>query len=400
MTLPTIDGHPLISGEVKEPLTGAWIGSFVADHDEDLTGSVTVELDGVEFVGTVRDSQVDNGKVTVRLVGGGGSLSKEADAGEIASKSYQGVSLATVLADIVSAAGETLASDATSLATTRVRNWQRSRGPYRRALEAVVTKAGLSWRVRRDGTLWLGTEPWPAVDEEGISEVEGTAADGFFGLRDAIAVRPGVTYQGNRIRQVTHSVDKGGTATTAWTKSANGALDALIEQLRRESDFDRPWACQVISQRDDYSLELLPDDDRIRGSGLDQILIAPGLPGIRAEVPGGARCYVEFVGGDPSLPRVTAWDAETALTLITVGASGSAEFVALANLVLAELQSVKSEFDTVKASLDTFATSFLAHVHSGVTTGPGSSGPTVTPGPSYTVGYSASSVAATKLKAE
>lgn len=384
---PTIDGYPVVSATVRETVSGAWVADFVSDSEEVPTGQVELVIDGASFVGTARDVLVDNGKVTGRLVAGAGSMSSESDAGEVVAKTYTGVSLQTVLADVLRLSGERLSSTSATLSDHFVRNWQRSRGPYKRAVDALAAKAGLTWRMLRDGTLWLGTDAWAAADEAGIEEVSAEAADGYFDLREAISIAPGVTYQGKRIVQTTHSISKSGTQTEAWTKSAQGSLNQLKELLRREADFDRLWGCQVISQRSDYSLELLADDERIRGTGHDRVLIAPGVPGTRVQVPAGARCYIEFAGGDPSMPRVTAWDAETTLTLLTIGDAASAQFVALANLVAGELAGIKSQLDDV-------VTDFNIHVHPAGT--PNTGPPTI----SHTNSYSPSSVAATKLKAE
>ncbi len=64
---------------------------------------------------------------------------------------------------------------------------------------------------------------------------------------------------------------------------------------------------------------------------------------------------------------------------VLLGDASASDFVALAAAVLSELQSIKTAFDL--------------HIHTGVTTGPGSSGPPATPLPAP------SSVAATKVKA-
>lgn len=79
---------------------------------------------------------------------------------------------------------------------------------------------------------------------------------------------------------------------------------------------------------------------------------------------------------------------------VHIGENGSSdlEFVALANLVLSELQSVKGDLDSIQTWL-------ASHVHTGVTTGPGSSGvPPPTPPPP--TAHTPSSVASDNLKAE
>lgn len=319
MAAPVLGIDQIISATIREPVTGAWVLDAVIDADVAPSGRQTATIDDENWVGTVRRASVDNGRVTCRLVGGAGSLGADADAGTVGAKAYQSsVTLQTVLVDLLLANGESLDSSSSSLAGIQVPTWQRAQGPHRRALEAVVTKAGLSWRVLRNGNLWVGEEAWEAFDEDLVQEEEANVGDGYFVLRDAISMTPGVTYRGESIRQVVHAIDKSGVLTEAWIRPASGALSQLREHLRREADYDRPWHCQVINQRADKSLELLPDDERIRGSGIDSVIIVPGIPGCTVEVPAGAGCYIEFAGGDPSRPYVSGWDHETALTALTL----------------------------------------------------------------------------------
>jgi hypothetical protein len=379
---PTVNGLRLLSARITEPAIGAWTADIEHDGTEALSGAVKIALDGETWSGTAATSKVEAGRVKSRIVGGANGLGVELQARSYSHPSGS-LTLATPFADILREAGETASSTAET-PTTAVANWVRGLGTAAAALKAIASKSGRSWRVLRDGTVWFGVETWPEhVPLVPPIEIDTDWSDGNVELRDAASFSPGVTYQGHRIQQVVHEYRGSGTSTTLSTESSSGTFDRILDAVRREVDYRTVWPGRVTKQHTDHTLEVVCDDPRISGSGIDRVPIAPGLPGILVEVPLGARCFVEFAGGDPARPRVCGWDHETALTLITVGGTG-ADFVALAGLVKSQLDNIKAEFDLLK-------TAYNAHVHP---TGVGPSGPT-TP---YAVTYAAAAVAATKLK--
>lgn len=386
---PTVNGLRLLVARITEPRIGAWTADIEHDGSEALSGTVKLSLDGETWTGTVDTlpdgaaaSKVEAGRVKSRIVGGGGGLSKELPARSYSNPSGA-LTLATILTDILREAGETLSSTAETPGTA-LTNWVRGVGTAAAALKAVTAKAGLSWRILRDGTLWVGTETWPEhVPPAQPIEIDTDWSDGNVELRDAASFRPGITYQAHQIQQVVHEYRGSATTTTLSTQSSSGTFDRILDAVRREVDYRTIWPGRVTRQNADGTIEIVCDDERISGSGIDRVPIAAGLPGARFEVPENARCYLEFAGGDPARPRIGGWDHQTLLTLLTIGGAG-AQFVALANLVLEQLNAIKTEFDTHK-------TAYNAHTHP---TGVGPSGTTVP----YSVGYSPSSVAATKLK--
>lgn len=79
--------------------------------------------------------------------------------------------------------------------------------------------------------------------------------------------------------------------------------------------------------------------------------------------------------------------------------SGSLELTASGNVVnndgsdwVTQFTAMKSAFDTLKSDLNTFITTYNTHVHSGVMTGGGSSGPTPSTGTSSTADMSGAKV--------
>ena len=85
-------------------------------------------------------------------------------------------------------------------------------------------------------------------------------------------------------------------------------LAAFIDAyLGRRVDYFAFYPATVTNQAADGTLEVLPDDQQIRGGGMASVPVRYGLPGFRAEVPDGARCMVGFDAGDPKRPYVATW---------------------------------------------------------------------------------------------
>lgn len=89
---------------------------------------------------------------------------------------------------------------------------------------------------------------------------------------------------------------------------ARAALERIIDFVARDRLYLRTFECTVERQADDGTLDLVPDDERIRGTGgLQGVPIYHGLPGVTVTVVQGARVLLQFVGGDPSKPFASLW---------------------------------------------------------------------------------------------
>ena len=372
MTAPTVNGLPLLECVITRPRERGWTAQLDSEGTAELAGKVTIVLDGRTFVATVSRSKVEHGRVRSFAVGGAGGLSKDLDA-----RAYASASLAVPIADVMRETGETLAGASPALTLT-VATWQRVKGPASAALKQIAEKAGRVWRVLADGTVWIGVESWSETTAKPV-ELDTDWSDGTATFADGIDLDPGTTYQGHRIEQVVHTYRGKGTITEASTNSSSGMLDRVLDVVRRELDFVKIWRCQVVSQHADGTLELLPENERIRGRGIDLVRISPGLAGAQVKVPAGAFCYLAFEGGDPSKPFVLGWESETGMSLTTLGSVSAAQFAARADKVDSLLSDLKNWANT--------------HIHP---TGVGPSGVASTP---WQVSGPAS-VACSKLKVE
>jgi hypothetical protein len=98
---------------------------------------------------------------------------------------------------------------------------------------------------------------------------------------------------------------------------AKAALDAYVRGVFSRLDYFAGYWCRVVGQNADGSLELQPDDARL--PPLSGMPIRYGVPGVTAKVPAGARCLLEFAGGDPTKPFVATWEPGTVVEIVLAG---------------------------------------------------------------------------------
>lgn len=92
----------------------------------------------------------------------------------------------------------------------------------------------------------------------------------------------------------------------------------LIENLvGRRIDYSRMYTAVVSKQNGDGSLQLLVDNEKIRGTGHNNVPLRLGLPGMSAQLLVGARVRVGFEDGDPSKPFAALFDTDAAFVSIS-----------------------------------------------------------------------------------
>lgn len=85
-------------------------------------------------------------------------------------------------------------------------------------------------------------------------------------------------------------------------------LARFIRFVMRDVTYHKHYPCTVERQDAAGLLDLTPDDESIRGTGLSGVPIRHGLPGFTVEVNQGARCMLAFDNGDPRKPYAALWD--------------------------------------------------------------------------------------------
>lgn len=333
----TANQKPLLGATITEPLVGAWTVEVEIESEEEITGSVSIELGSkaATFQATVVRGALEHGRWIGLLVGGKGGLSVD-----VASKHYTSVPVKSVLGDLMTDSGETLDGTITKEILDRALPvWIRPLGPPVTALDDLANELGVSWRVLRNGKIWLGVEKWPKLSMPHVEQSRGPSAGTLtVAPAESALVRPGVTFQGLRVSHVVTSLRGGMLRQQIWPFESKGdrvkqALRELIRQLvGNQIDYAKMWPASVVSQAGDGTLEVVPDDERIRGLGLKRLPIRHGLPGTKVKVPKNARVRVGFDAADPKRPYAAVWD-EGAVTEIQL-ANGTQAVTRQGDMVL------------------------------------------------------------------
>lgn len=86
------------------------------------------------------------------------------------------------------------------------------------------------------------------------------------------------------------------------------ALERFVRWVMRDTRYHALYPATVERQDANGLLDLTPDDDAIRGTGLGAVPIRHGLPGFTVKVAKGARVLLGFEAGDPKRPYAALWE--------------------------------------------------------------------------------------------
>lgn len=323
---PNASGVPMLGCKVVMQERGAWTASVTLDEEnessEPPTGPFVIDVDGVEFRGTVVPDRTGawGGKQKLRVIGGAGGLDTE-----LQPRNYAGglTRLKTVVDDIMRDSGESLSPECDpAILATRLPAWQRSRSSAKESLDVLCAKLGLTWRVLRDGTIWIGVDQWPEVEPTG-DVMQEHHSDGVVRVApDFATLVPGIVVRGQKIKQVIHVIDensKESLRSECHARSSQDLISKILEKQNKKNEYSFQYGCKVTRQNADGTVDVLVDDERMKGRGVGKCRIRVGIPGSYVKVPAGARCLVGWEGADPSLPYVDHWESGTPLTSVQVG---------------------------------------------------------------------------------
>lgn len=284
------------------PRVGAWHADIEVDTGS-LDSAVTLDVEGQLFQGTAVRAAPFSGRTRARVVGGGGTLSRT-----LGPKNYvRGPKVRAIVTDVLGGAEALSPESNAGVLGAELSRWQRIESQASHALVTLLERIGATWRVLSDGTVWIGHETWPQMDPPHALLDEDWYTGVLTVAPEAPTLRPGVTLRGHRIQEVVHTLSRAELRTEAFLTSTSGSLARFLGSIRRAIDYSRKYSARVAAQNSDGTLQVVPDDERLRGSGLDRVKIQTGFPGtIQAEA--GSRCLIGFDGGDPSKPYAEGWD--------------------------------------------------------------------------------------------
>lgn len=188
MAILSIDSRPVLAAVVRFPARGVWTATLDVDTDTVPPGRVTIACDGAApLVGAVVNGALVGSVSRILVVGGAGGLRAALPA-----LALQSGTLGDVLAATLREAGETLSSTSATLSGHTIARWHRQQGPACHAVGSVAATAGLTWRVLRDGTVWLGTDAFDdAADASRTTLARDPAVAGWSWGCDTIDAVPG-----------------------------------------------------------------------------------------------------------------------------------------------------------------------------------------------------------------
>ncbi len=373
MSTLAISGARVVSGTITIPYYGPWTADMVMAGAEPLPVSVTLVAGDLSMVGTVIRQSSFSGSTTARIVGGAGGWRNE-----IPAKGYShaaGVKLSTVLTDAARAVGESIML--TSDRTIGI-SWSRERAKAERTLHLLT-----------DGSWWIDVNGITRTDPRDSASIvtpftvisrSGSRGSFEIATEALSAWQPGRTFATSTvptmqtISSVTFEAGNDGKLRL-HVLNTEGAVERLRTDMRSLIRAEVPslsysgvWEYTIASATS-TTVDAVPTDIR-----MPPVANCPMMPGLIGEVvtpTPGSKCRIVFVNGDPSRAECIGIDGPPSLAKL----GGGVDFVALSALVSAQLTGI--------------AAALAAHVHSGVTTGVGVTGPAA---PIYTPGSVASTI--------
>ncbi len=294
------------------PLVGIWTAEVELGTGDGLPAvGEAVRLEvlsaagvGVAYQGTVRASGEYEGRARLFIVGGAGGLGEDVDA-----KPYANSPTALhLVTDLVRDAGEVLSAtvDTEALSERSVNTWLRAKTTGAVALQRIASHFGYSWRVLRDGSVWVGSETWPAYSGAAPYSMGEERGESSATYADAEELVAGEVWEGRKIYRVVHSVTADGTrARVTYDRSERDEFRAAVRTAIPELLYLVQWEARVIGQNADGTLEVIAYDARI--GGLSKVPIRYGVPGSVWTVPFGARVFVGFAEGRPEKAYAGPW---------------------------------------------------------------------------------------------
>lgn len=301
----TLRGKDVLEGELTLTLLGVGVANLDINASEMAAGPADLVYaaggKSVTYSGTIVESAAFGGRTKLRFVLGAGGLTKPIDA-----LGYgKDTPAATVVRDVCAATKEALAEGVDAeLRTMLLPTWHRFRGSGNSALKTLAEHLGIGFRTLANGTVWLGKETWPQVPTP--FEERGPDANGLAVYAPNIPdLAPGTNLSGKRVSTVVHhftgSLRSDVTLlkdATQGTDRAKAAQAAFVKQQVPEIDRLGFFEATVISQREDGTLDLKADNEKI--GDCPGTPIYHGVPGLSVKVAAKARVKVGFDAASPT----------------------------------------------------------------------------------------------------
>lgn len=361
----TLGGYRAVSGRITFGMLGAWRADVVLAGETVPTGRTTLKFADVELSGTARTSRTGRfgGKSSARVVAGADGWNNV-----IPSKGYaldQGIKVSLILQDAATAAKETIVVADTSSSVGP--NWCRRKGRASRVLRLLlndkwwIDDAGVTQTKTRDSSK-IAT-PFTVIQHRPeIGEFE-IATESFNNWRPGRKFQSLMMAREATISTVSIEITDGKIRLRVTDDSTpEDRLISLIRSVIRD-EVARLEHGSIVEYEITRAAEMEIDCKPTAGPDspwppLAKVRLKAGLLGEVNTPTVGKKCLIVFMDDDPALYRCIGVEGPNQKTTfetsgnveVTTGGifkvCGGGNFVALANLVKANFDTVQSRFDS------------------------------------------------------
>lgn len=189
----SVNGAPATHAILHMPLVGQWTATVRMSAVKDVTGDVKLRVGTQTWLGGVTSSGSAGGVTELHIIGGPKLLA------QCSARYYSACKRILPAAELVSEAGHQLAPG--SSLPGSLSGWVRRSAAIAEALSVCAP----SWRVLRDGSVFVGDDTWTVVTPK-PDAVQITGADPTV-RRISVAmvepvIAPGVTWLGRKVVHV------------------------------------------------------------------------------------------------------------------------------------------------------------------------------------------------------
>lgn len=116
------------------------------------------------------------------------------------------------------------------------------------------------------------------------------------------------------------------------------SLESFVRRVLGDYRFERVYPA-TVERYSSGAVDVIPDDESIRGLGMQKLTVRVGVPSASVSVEPGARCLVAFAEGDQRRPYVCAWEYKRASAVVFLdgGDAGVARHGDLVDVLLGAL---------------------------------------------------------------